>query len=198
MQPPTNPVTNTASMSYSYSPIDGGIPSVYDVNSNEVDVDIISADLSVTKTVDNNLVHPRDTVLYTITVTNNGPYSSENTLLVDNVPSDLRNVSFSLDGGATWNTWTGSLNLGTLAPNTSVTILINGIVHSYATGTFTNIASVTSDVGDPDLTNNSDSVDVTVETIADISVVKTASPSGVTIRRFTNLHPNRIKRGSFS
>jgi len=75
--PQSNPIINSAEMSYYYSPVDGGIQNQYTVTSNDVEVEIIYADLSVTKTVDHSTIQPRQTLTYTITVTNNGAYLAQ-------------------------------------------------------------------------------------------------------------------------
>lgn len=153
--PAQNPTLNRAAITYSYTPVEGGIPSVFQVVSNEVPVLITgtSADLSVTKTAGAAAIPGRE-LTYTITVANAGPSASENVILTDIIPSDLVNARYSTDGGNTFNPWTGSLNLGTIAAGTSRRILIRGTISLQAAQTVTNTASVTSTTPDPNPDNN--------------------------------------------
>ncbi|MCL2337788.1 MAG: hypothetical protein FWC60_10240, partial [Firmicutes bacterium] len=178
--PPVNPTVNSAQISYYYSPVIGGIASIFNTVSNDVTVRIISADLAVAKTVDKNPAFAGDTLTYTITVTNNGPDTAASPLLTDNLPSDLKNPTFSTDGGATWTPWTGSLTLPPLVPGQSKQVLIMGIINYFATGVFTNSTSVNSPTADPDPANNTAAVNIAIEASADLSVVKTSSPGQVT------------------
>ncbi len=59
------------------------------------------------------------------------------------------------------------------------TILIRGTVTSSASETITNTANVTSTTPDPNLSNNTSTVDTQVNALADIGVVKTGSPNPV-------------------
>ena len=125
------------------------------------------ADLSITK-IGPDIVNAGDSLTYTITVKNNGPSDAQNVTVTDTVPEEVQNPEYSMDGGDTWNTWTGYINLGTIAANDSVTILIRGTVSSSATGTISNTASVTSDTDDPDTSNNFQISPTTVSRISSI------------------------------
>ena len=137
------------------------------------------ADLSIIKTAGQNSVYAGNPLNFTLMVTNNGPDSAVSPLLVDSLPSDIHNPLFSLDNGVTWNAWMGSLILPSLSPAMSVEVLITGTISSYAAGLLTNTASVNSSTYDPDLSNNTYTVDVAIVDSADISIVKTSSPSQV-------------------
>nr|WP_249168747.1 DUF11 domain-containing protein [Alkaliphilus sp. B6464] len=120
------------------------------------------------------------TLKYTIVVSNAGPSDAQNVVLTDAIPSEIINPEFSTDGGVTWNPWTGSYNIGTLANGASITILIRGTVGSSATGTISNTANITSTTPDPDLCNNTFTViSVVSSASADISVKKSAAPNPV-------------------
>ena len=137
------------------------------------------ADLAITKTADSETLLPRDTITYTITITNNGPDTAESPMMVDNIYAQLDNVLYSLDGGISWDTWDGSITLPDLNMGGTVTVMIEGILNLYASGTFNNTASVNSVTKDPDLSNNTGTVTTTVLENANISVVKSASPQEV-------------------
>lgn len=178
--PVPNPALNHATVSYSYTPVEGGIPGRYDVDSNEVPVEIgVSADISVVKTASPETVEPGSTLTYTVNVANRGPSPAEHVLLADNIPPELSNVEFSADNGATFQPWTGSYNLGALAPGTFRTIFIRATVAASVSGSITNTATVTSDTPDPDLSNNTSTVVTPVSELADLSVVKLGAPNPV-------------------
>lgn len=154
--PVQNPTVNTAAFTYSYTPVEGGIPVVFNVESNEVSVRITGAlaDLSVIKTGSADTIRQGQELTYTITVANAGPSSAENVVLTDEIPDTLTNVLFSTDGGATFNPWNQSLGLGTLKNGETRTILIRGTVGMQAVGTITNVAEVTASTPDPNPDNN--------------------------------------------
>lgn len=154
--PAQNPTVNNADISYSYTPVEGGIPGEFNVTSNEVPVLIegMLADVSVNKTASPGSVRPGEPLTYTVTVSNAGPSGAENVVLTDPVPGSLTGVEFSVDGGTVFNPWTGSLSLGVLAAGSSRTVIIRGTVMAEATGRIVNTARVTSSTPDPRPDNN--------------------------------------------
>lgn len=157
--PNTNPTINTATIDYSYTPVDGGISSNYLQISNNVLVNIInSADISITKSTRSTSACQGDLIVYTIVVTNLGPADAENVILIDDISDSISNPEFSIDGGATWNTWFGFYNIGTLQNATTVFILIKGRICSSARETIRNIARVISTTQDPNKDNNTSTV----------------------------------------
>ncbi len=178
--PATNPVGNTATASYNYSPVQGGIPSTYTVTSNEVPVRILSADLSIVKTGSTDPITAGDDLEYRLRVTNSGMDPAESPVITDMIPANLQNVTYSADGGITWNAWSGDVRLPSIAPSTSVDVLVRATVSSAAAGFIQNTAVVTSPTFDPDTSNNSSTAVAPVIESADLAVVKTASPATVT------------------
>lgn len=178
--PTPNPALNSANITYSYTPVEGGIPGVFNETSNEVPVEVGTlADISVVKTAAPNPAVPGNMLTYTVTVANAGPSASENVVLTDVIPSSLSNVEYSTNGGITFSPWSGSLALGTLAAGENRTILIRGTLSPSASGQIVNTAVVSSSTPDPDPDNNTSTVVTPVEPSADLSVVKTASPSPI-------------------
>ncbi|MEG5031316.1 DUF4347 domain-containing protein, partial [Microcoleus sp. AT8-A3] len=95
-----------------------------------------------------------DTLLYTITTTNNGPSPATNVVITDSLIPGLTNVRMS-DGG-TYNAATGAIDfpaIATLASGSSVTRSLTFVPPSTLTS-ITNIVLSRSDTFDPDLTNN--------------------------------------------
>lgn len=184
--PEENPTVNTASIMYSYTPVEGGIENAYMVQTNEVEVGIVvpinEADVSITKNANTNPIQVGETIIYRITVTNNGPMSAENVVIRDNIPNVILNPEFSINGGITWNPWNGEYVVGTLANGENVTILIRGTVSMNASGNITNTATVSSTTPDPNPSNNSDTEVVTIENNngdADLCIKKRVFPKCV-------------------
>lgn len=163
--PATNPTLNRAMITYSYTPVQGGIPGVFEVVSNEVAVGIsavvVSADLAVEKDATPNPVAPGDTLTFTITVRNLGPSSAENVVLTDTIPASILNPQFSINGG-TFTPWPGFLDLGTLVNGAVEVITIRGTVAEGTTTPITNTATVSSTTPDPNLENNTFTVVVNI------------------------------------
>ncbi|HBG5892179.1 TPA: DUF11 domain-containing protein [Clostridioides difficile] len=186
--PNPNPTNNIANIDYSYTPVEGGIPNDFSVDSNPVPVEVISADIEVTKLSEPTIVNPGEELIYTIKVVNNGPFPSENVVLTDDVPASIINPEYSLDGGVTFQPWNGSLNIGTLEVGETRVIIIRGIVNPSTVGIITNTAVVSSTTADPNLNNNTSTIETEVNLLADILVMKTAEPNSAvpgTLLRYT-------------
>ena len=163
--PAQNPTLNQAVVNYSDTPVEGGIPAEFEVESNEVPVLVTGtlADLSVTKT-GSTTIQQGQRLTYTLTVTNAGPSSAENVVLTDTPPAVLTEPEYSINGGGTFLPWTGILSLGTLDDGESRTILIRGTVGSQAEGRISNTAVVTSSTPDPNPDNNTSTFVTTILT----------------------------------
>ncbi|WP_125153521.1 DUF6923 family protein [Clostridium rectalis] len=149
-------------------------------NTSTVDVEVVpSADVSITKTSAPNPVIPGEILTYTINVFNAGPSNAQDVVLMDFISSDIIGAEFSIDGGANFDPWSGSFDIGTILAGETKTILIRGTVSQSATGTISNTANITSSTPDPDLDNNETTVDTEVNALADISVIKTGTPNPV-------------------
>jgi uncharacterized repeat protein (TIGR01451 family) len=128
-------------------------------------------DLSLTKTVDNAIPDPGDTITYTITVTNDSPDAATGIQVTDVLPGGISYVSDTPSRG-TYTHATGIWDVGSIAGGASETLRITVTVDAGTGGTtITNTAEVSAvDQGDPDSTpNNSipaeddqDSVDINI------------------------------------
>lgn len=137
----------------------------------------VSADIAVTK-IGPASVKAGETIQYTITVSNSGPSVAENVRITDSVnPAYLDNVSYSADGGTTWQAWPGSYTYpgDSLAVDAQFAILIRGEVLSSldAESVISNKADAEADTPDPNLDNIESQATTTVTAEADIRVVKT-------------------------
>jgi uncharacterized repeat protein (TIGR01451 family) len=110
-----------------------------------------SADLVLTKTVDNTKPTVRDTIHFTMIVNNLGPDTAVNVQVADKMPAGLRFVSYTANYG-TYDPATGIWNIGNLPKGASAVITITSIVEN--SGNIINEAKVTSDTYDPNLDGN--------------------------------------------
>jgi uncharacterized repeat protein (TIGR01451 family) len=117
-----------------------------------------TADLSLTKTVRPNPVSQGEYVTFFLTVYNAGPDAAFQTVLTDDLPRCLIDRSYSIDGGISWQPWTGSVNLGNLEAGETVQVRIAGFVCPGSGKFLRNTATVASHCDDPDPSNNTASI----------------------------------------
>ena len=134
---------------------------------------IPAADLAIGKTA--STAYAAGNFNYTISVTNRGPASASSVVVTDTLPAGVTFVSAS--GSGATNNGVVSWSLGTLTNNQVTNLILT--VTAPLTGTLTNVASVSSPTGDPNLTNNvTPPVVTSVTPLADVSVSKTG-PAGI-------------------
>jgi uncharacterized repeat protein (TIGR01451 family) len=138
-----------------------------------------TADLQIVKTASVLGAAPNQTVTYRLEVKNLGPADARGVYVYDPIPAALSNSSFSTDGGATWQPWSGSTDLSLLAAGESRVILIRSDAASAAAGPISNTAYVTAATADPNTANNSSSAQVETSEYADVEVTKTAGSAPV-------------------
>ena len=131
------------------------------------------ADLAIVKTVDNALPEEGDTIVYTLTLTNNGPRNASQIQVTDVLPAGLTYVSD--DGAGSYNPASGVWSPAPLNSGNSATLNITLTVDTGTAGsTITNTATITnSNRIDPDPSNNTSSVNLTVVE-ATLTVLKSA------------------------
>ena len=133
-------------------------------NTTEVDP---KADLIVVKEVSKQIVKTGETVIWTITVTNNGPDTAVNTRVTDKLPAGLVYVTHSGEGN--YDPVSGIWIVGDLANGESKQLAISTIAN-ITNKTIVNVANVTSDTpGDRKNDTNNTTV---LEDIADLEVIK--------------------------
>lgn len=97
-------------------------------------------DLSLTKTIDNNAPNRGENIVYTLTVTNDGPSDATGIEVTDRLATGLTFVSAAVAQGA-YDPTTGIWTAGTLAPGDSAVLRLTATVNT--TGTVIDPAEVT-------------------------------------------------------
>ncbi len=140
------------------------------------------ADLQVEKSADNDEPVVGDQVTFTISVTNAGPDDANNVVIADNIPSNWTYISHNENGWGTFNSnteiWT--IASGIPASQTAELTLVLRLDSMDPGDPFYNCAEVTtSDVTDPDPSNNEDCAPDDVDGYADLQMQKTVNPSTI-------------------
>ena len=137
-----------------------------------------AADLSLTKSDSPDPALAGELLTYTLEVDNGGPQDATGVSLTDNLPAGVTFDSATpSQGSCSENAGTVGCSLGALADEGVATVEIK--VRPQSAGQITNEASVTSDLADPDLADNSASAETTVDPAADLSLSKTDAPDPV-------------------
>ena len=129
---------------------------------------VASADLAMAKSVDNATPVVGTNVVFTLTVTNNGPSASAGVSVADLLPNGYTYVSDN--GAGAYVSGTGVWTIGNLANAASTSLQITATVN--ATGTYLNTATVSSTTNDPTLGNNTNTATTTPTASADLSIDK--------------------------
>src|SRR4030067_2251567 len=110
------------------------------------------ADLSITKTDSPDPVNVGDSLLYTITVTNNGPGNATGVTVTDTLPSGITLVSVTPSQRRCSGTLKACCSLGYIENGASATVMI--VVIPTVAGTICNSASVTGNESDSDINDH--------------------------------------------
>jgi len=111
------------------------------------------ADLSVTKKA-TPILRVNEEITFELLVTNLGNSKALNVRIADFLPGYIKKATYRIGTSPTSRAWTNILALGDMEVSQSAVIYINGIVGESAPNTITNLASVVSDVWDPNFSNN--------------------------------------------
>ena len=145
------------------------------------------ADLALTKTVDNAAPALGANVVFTITVTNNGPNNATGVVVNDFLPDGLSYVSD--DGGGAYVPGTGLWTVGALANSASATLHITATVDD--TGAIDNVASIAASTPiDPNAANDTAQSNLLAPRSADLHMtfganVATVNPGGSIVYTLT-------------
>jgi uncharacterized repeat protein (TIGR01451 family)/fimbrial isopeptide formation D2 family protein len=138
-------------------------------NTSNVSVHVRIVDLAVDKLVNNSVPKYLDMIEYTIVVVNNGPDKSFNVTVGDLLPDGVKFIS----SNGQYNPDTGVWFVGDLDANESATLKI--VVQVLKIGNITNSVNVTGTGHDTNLTNNNDSVSVSVPESVLLNITKVAN-----------------------
>ncbi len=120
-----------------------------------------AADLHTTVTADNANPKPGDTIVYTVSVRNNGPSTAQTPRLSLSPSAHLTNVEYSFDGG-TYLPWTGGATLPDIPSGGEAKLLIRGTVSEAAVETIEMVFAATSEAGSQSNGNNAAAVQTPV------------------------------------
>ena len=138
---------------------------------------VTDADLAITKTASPSPAAVGGTLTYTLTVTNDGPDVSPNTVVTDTLPAGVALVSVQPSQGTCTGSATVTCTLGDLAAGASATVTI--VVRPTAEGSVRNVATVTGERPDPDPGDNTSTTETPVEALSDLEVTKSVAPEVV-------------------
>ncbi len=162
-----------------------------DTNNNTTDEETLveSADLSITKVDDVDPVIAGDLLTYTIRVSNAGPTTADNVVVMDVLPTEV--VLISTTGCIEDPNGSPNCSLGSISPNqfADIQVVVRVDEQLLDGAVILNSASVTSSTSDPD-PNNNDAVENTlVTTQADLELVKEVLDENGDPTNFVNLFP---------
>ncbi|MDO5860651.1 hypothetical protein [Methanobrevibacter sp.] len=129
-----------------------------------------SSDLSIVKSVNVTNANFNDLVKWTLVVKNNGPDNATGVIVTDILPEGFIYVNSRLGKGSYSD---GVINVGQLAVGEKVTLEI--ISKVKVTGTYINVANITGNEYDWDLTNNRDEESILIYPASDLEVIKTVN-----------------------
>ena len=124
-------------------------PNIASNQSTDTDTLAIGADLLVTNTNNQNSYVPGSTVIYTVTVTNNGPSNAINVLVANPIPAGITLFSWTGSNGSSGTNVALSNPIANLAIGATVTYTITVQVPLTYTGNLTSTTTVTSATADP-------------------------------------------------
>ena len=146
-----------------------------------------AADLALTKTITPDQPTAGAPLTYTLTARNDGPGSATGVEITDELPAALLVTGIRpVPDGAVCGIEPPNLlrcTFDAVAPGESVTVAIDGELPRTASGRLVNTATVAANEGDPDLSDNTATVDREIAPPApepaDLSVVKTGPATAV-------------------
>ncbi|MBC7117634.1 MAG: DUF11 domain-containing protein [Methanobacteriaceae archaeon] len=143
-----------------------------------ITIEVPSADLGITKTVNSTAPRYGDTIKFTLNATNIGPNTAESVVVVDVLPTGLTYLSSTPTGVWDATARTVTWNLGTMAAGSSQTLEIIAQV-ATTNAILINTATITGTVYDPYTANNTANATVTVAPEADLRIIKVVNQTVV-------------------
>jgi len=179
--PGAGPVTNTA-----VAEDDGaGGPDPTPGDNTAVDTDEVetAVNLSVTKTSTIDSPTPGSRTGWVIVITNDGPATVRSITVIETLPAAVSDATFELLGdNGTFDAATGTWTGGSLETGNSITIEVEALIVSSATGELTNTVSVEADdLVETDLSDNTATTTDTLVPVSALTIAKTADVREVTV-----------------
>ncbi|HEX8561788.1 MAG TPA: choice-of-anchor L domain-containing protein, partial [Flavobacterium sp.] len=115
----------------------------------DTDTQITGADLEVVNTDGDSAYFPGTTNVYTVTVTNNGPFDATNVHVTNAIPAGITQFSWTGSNGSSGTNVPLDNTIATLAEGATVTYTITIQIPAGYTGNLTSTANVTSSSVDP-------------------------------------------------
>jgi uncharacterized repeat protein (TIGR01451 family) len=177
----TGTLTNTASVS---PPMGTTDPNPSNNSATHTDPITPVADLVLRKANPQATAVPGTSVTWLLTASNNGPSDATNAMITDTIPDTLTKVTWSCasasGANASCRTASGTGNITVpvnLQAGSSVTVTVTGTLDPAATGTVTNTAQIAPPAGttDPDMSNNTATVQTAITPTADLAIGKTSA-----------------------
>jgi len=144
-----------------------------------------NSDLAVTKTVSSTSpywpatgIEAGDSLTYTVSLTNKGPYDGRSVSLTDSAPPGITFTGCTASvGTCVWSTGIASLSLASLTNGSSATLTIQAMLNFGVIdgSTITNTATVSASTSDPVATNNAASAGFSALNNSDLFVFQSAT-----------------------
>jgi gliding motility-associated-like protein/uncharacterized repeat protein (TIGR01451 family) len=126
-----------------------------------IDEKELYSDVSVSKSAPAKILSGEQ-IQYELTVAVNGPSLANNIKLTDPMLDALTNKQYSIDNGATWKAWAGSVAFPQTLLYGTVNVLLRGDIPAVFSDTIVNLASVTHNMQETRPNNNQASVQTIV------------------------------------
>ncbi|MFU8888125.1 MAG: hypothetical protein ACNA8N_05955 [Trueperaceae bacterium] len=152
------------------------------------------ADLSITKSVDDNQPYLGETVTFDIAITNYGPDVASNVVVRDLLPSGLAYAGHVAPPGTAYDPVTGDWSIPEIANGARFVLEVSAVVRER--GVIVNMARVQRlDQGDPDDTNDTFSVFLAALEEADLELVKRVDVAEVLVGESVTFTVEIVNRG---
>jgi uncharacterized repeat protein (TIGR01451 family) len=133
-------------------------------------------DLTIAKSGDPDPAIAGAVLTYSLVVTNSGGFPAANVVVTDALPAETTVVTATASQGSCVLGSTVTCTLGTLAADTTASIVIEVLVDASAEGPLLNRAATSTDTSESDEGNNDVELSTTVNKSADMSIGKAANP----------------------
>lgn len=137
------------------------------------------ADLAIVKSVTPTLVLAGETLTYTLAISNAGPSTAQYVTVTDQLPAQVTFVSCTSSCTHVGNAFTITLPSFSVGQSEIITVVATVNANVLSGTLIANTAFITSSTPDPNPINNSDDATTTVKALANLGIVKTASPEPV-------------------